>query len=297
LHALAQALADVTGARLGFLGEAANSVGGYIAGAVPLGGGKNAARMIAEPLKAYLLLGVEAELDTYDPASTVAALKQAELVVALSPFQHRALEYAHVMLPIAAFSETAGTFISTEGALQSFTGAVQPLGETRPGWKVLRVLGNLLGLPGFDQDSADAVRREALGDGDVGSKLDNRTAAEVPRALAASETNGLQRIGEVPVYSSDPLVRRSPPLQKTRDGAPPIAWINAALYERLGLRTGDRLRVRQAGGEAVVEAAVDERLPDGCIRLAAARPETADLGAMFGPVEAERVAAQQKIAV
>ena len=297
LHALAQALADITGARLGFLGEAANSVGGYVAGAVPLGGGKNAAQMVTEPLKAYLLLGVEAELDTHDPARTVAALKQAELVVAMSPFQHRALDYAHVMLPIAAFSETAGTFINTEGTVQSFTGAVQPLGETRPAWKVLRVLGNLLGLPGFDQDSADAVRREALGEGDVASKLNNRITAEVPRALAASDTDGLQRIGEVSVYSSDPLVRRSPPLQKTRDGAPPIAWVNGALYERLGLRAGDHLRVRQAGGEAVVEAAVDERLPDGCIRLAAARPETADLGAMFGPVEAERVAAQQKIAV
>ena len=169
LHALAQALADITGARLGFLGEAANSVGGYVAGAVPFGppAGKNAVQMVAEPLKAYLLLGVEAELDTYDPARAVAALKQADLVVAMSAFQHRALEYAHVMLPIGPFTETAGTFINTEGTVQTFGGVVQPLAETRPAWKVLRVLGNLLGLPGFDQDSAEAVRQEALGDGDV----------------------------------------------------------------------------------------------------------------------------------
>ena len=96
---------------------------------------------------ARMLLGVEAELDTHDPGRMLKALRQAELVVAISPFEHRALEYAHVMLPIGPFTETAGTFINTEGTVQSFAGCVQPLGETRPAWKVLRVLGNLLKAP------------------------------------------------------------------------------------------------------------------------------------------------------
>ena len=299
LHALAQALADVTGARLGFLGEAANSVGGYIAGAVPFGApaGKNAAQMVAEPLKAYLLLGVEAELDTHDPARTVAAMKQAELVVAMSPYQHGAVDYAHVLLPIGPFTETAGTFISTEGRAQGFTGCVQPIGEARPAWKVLRVLGNLLGLAGFDHDSAEIVRREVLGDGDLAAKLDNRVTLAAPQALPVRTADGLERIGEVPIYSADTLVRRAPSLQKTRDAAPPLAWMNPALYDRLALRAGDRLRVTQAGGEASVCVAVDPRVPDGCIRLAAARPETAALGPMFGTVQAERIAEQQKVAV
>jgi NADH-quinone oxidoreductase subunit G len=299
LHALAQALSELTGARLGFLGEAANSVGGYIAGAIPFGSpaGKNAAQMTTEPLKAYLLLGVEAELDTHDPARTLEALRQAELVVAMSPFEHRALEYAHVMLPIGPFSETAGTFINTEGNVQSFSGCVQPLGETRPAWKVLRVLGNLLGLPGFDQDNADAVKREALGEVAVTSRLNNRIVNAPPVVVTAPVEQTLQRIGEVPIYSSDALVRRSPPLQKTRDGEPPVAWISPVLYQRLGLMAGDFVRVRQDGGEAVLPVAVDERLPHGCIRLAAARPETAELGAMFGSITAERVAAQHKVAV
>ncbi len=300
LHALAQALGDVTGARVGFLSEAANSVGGYIAGAVPFDSpaGKNAAQMVDEPLKAYLLLGLEAELDTHDPARTVAALKQAELVVALSAFENTAaLEYAHVILPVGPFTETAGTFISTEGRVQSFTGCVQPLGEARPAWKVLRVLGNLLGVPGFDYDSAEAVKRDALGDGDITARLANRMEATALSAPGASVGEGLQRIAEVPIYSADPLVRRSEPLQKTRDAEPPVAWVNPVLYAQLGLLAGDQLRVRQAGGEAILPVAVDARLPDGCIRLAAARPETAHLGPMFGVVSAERVAVQQTVAV
>jgi NADH-quinone oxidoreductase subunit G len=300
LRALAQALADMTGARLGVLGEAANSVGGYIAGAVPFGSpsGKNAAQMVADPLKAYLLLGVEADLDTHDPVRTLAALKQADLVVAMASFEHGpALEYAHVMLPIGPFTETAGTFINMEGVAQSFTGCVQPLGETRPAWKVLRVLGNLLGLAGFEHDSADAVKREALGQVDIAAKLDNRLAARNLGTLPGAAADGLQRIGEVPMYSADPLVRRSVPLQKTRHAEPPVAFVNPALYQRLGLMSGDALLVRQDGGEALVPVAVDDRLPDGCVRLAAARPETAALGPMFGPISAERVAGEQKVAV
>ncbi|MGZ8156945.1 MAG: molybdopterin-dependent oxidoreductase, partial [Burkholderiales bacterium] len=298
LHALAQALGEITGAHVGFLSEAANTVGGYIAGAVPFGdpAGNNAGQMVAEPLKAYLLLGLEAELDTHDPARTLAALRQAELVVAMSPYEHRAVDYAHVMLPIGPFTETAGTFINMEGRVQSFNGCVQPLGEARPAWKVLRVLGNLLGLAGFDYDSAEAVRKEALGSGDVAAKLSNRITAPVA-ALARVSGEGLQRIGEVPIYSSDPIVRRSPPLQKTRDAAPPVAWITSVLYERLRMNPGDFLRVRQGGGEALVAVAIDDRLPPDCIRLAAARPETAELGGMFGTVSVEPVAAQQKVAV
>jgi len=297
LHLLAQALAEATGARFGFLGEAANSVGGFIAGCIPTGTpwGKNARQMLEEPLKAYLLLGVEAELDTHDPQRAVAAMKSAELVVAMSPYQHAATGYANVLLPVSPFTETAGTFISTEGAVQEFQGVVRPLGETRPAWKVLRVLGNLLELPGFEHDSAEDVRREALGNGEIAGRLDNRLQSAVAGAPAAAA--GLQRIAEVPIYAADAIVRRARSLRQTRDGAPPVARMNRALFEKLGLREGDFVRVRQGAGEALVAAMMDDKLPEGCIRLAAARPETAQLGAMFGTVTAERVPAQQKVAV
>ena len=299
LHELGLGLADLTGARFGFLGEAANSVGGYVAGCVPFGqkAGLSAAQMLSEPLKAYLLLGVEAELDTHNPQQSVAAMKSAELVVAMSPYQHMATDYAQVMLPIAPFTETAGTFVNTEGAVQGFQGVVRPLGEARPAWKVLRVLGNLLGLQGFDYDDADEVKRDALGSGEIAVRLDNRVKSTGLTAIAPPRASGIQRIAEVPIHAADAIVRRSRPLQRTRDAAPPIAWMNRALFEQLGLREGDAVRVRQGAGEALVDAAIDDKLPAGCLRLAAARPETAALGAMYGTVTAERVPAQQKVAV
>ena len=297
LHELGLALADLTGARFGFLGEAANSVGGYIAGCVPAGSGLNSGALLADPLKAYLLLGVEPELDTHDPQRATAAMRGAELVVAMSPYQHGATEYAHVILPIAPFTETSGTFVSTEGAVQSFSGVVQPLGETRPGWKVLRVLGNLLGLPGFEYDSSEEIKREALGDGaDVAAKLGNALAPGNSSVRAGAPT-GIERIAEVPPYAADAIVRRARALQQTRDAGPPVASMNRALADQLGLREGDLARVRQGAADAVVAFAIDDRLPAGCVRLAAARPETAALGAMFGALTVERVPMQQKAAV
>jgi len=298
LHALAQTLADMTGARFGFLGEAANSVGGYVAGCVPGSpGGKNAWQMLKDPLKAYLLLGIEAELDTHDSRQAVAAMRSAELVVAMSPYQHNAVEYAHVLLPIAPFTETAGTFISTEGRVQGFNGVVRPLGETRPAWKVLRVLGNLLGLSGFDQDSAEDVKRDAIGNGEMSGRLGNQWKQAKIGAVEPARAAGLQRIAEVPMYAADAIVRRAQALRQTRDAASPVAWMNRALYEKLGMREGDGVRVRQAGGEAVLAAGIDDKLPADCLRLAAATPETASLGAMFGTVTVERIPAQQKAAV
>ncbi|MEO6564960.1 MAG: NADH-quinone oxidoreductase subunit NuoG, partial [Casimicrobiaceae bacterium] len=309
LHALAQQLAGMLGARLGFLGEAANSVGGYIAGATPAsagappdtarapgaGHGLNALQMMAEPRKAYLLLGVEPELDCYHPARAMAAMKQAEFVVALSPYEHRALEYAHALLPISPFTETSGTFISTEGRVQTFTGVVLPLGETRPAWKVLRVLGNLLGVAGFDYDSSEAVRARLLGTSEVAARLDNRLPDG--GANPPSVATGIERIGEVPIYQTDAIVRRAAPLQKTHDAREPVAAMNAALFDSLGLRDGDSIRVAQDGGAATVAALRDDRVPDGCIRLPAGHPATAELGGAFGAVTAERVAAAEKLAV
>ncbi|MBM3358080.1 MAG: NADH-quinone oxidoreductase subunit G [Betaproteobacteria bacterium] len=298
LHALAHALAAVTGARLGFLGEAANSVGGHIAGCVPYGepAGLNAGRMLAQPLKAYLLLGVEAELDTHDPQQALAAMRAAELVVAMSPFQHRAVDYAHVLLPIAPFTETAGTYISTEGTVQSFRGVVRPLGEARPAWKVLRVLGNLLGLAGFEHDSAEAIRGEILRSTDLSGRLDNRPPVSTLEAQAPRSGRAIERIAEVPIYYSDAIVRRARALQNTRDAAAPVAAMNRALAERMGVREGDPLRVQQGEGEAVVYAAVDDRLPADCIRLAAGHPVTAGLGPMFGELRAERAAERAQAA-
>jgi NADH-quinone oxidoreductase subunit G len=288
LHALAKTIAELTGARLGFLTEAANSVGGTVAGAYPRNAGLHAAAMLADPRKAYLLLHADPELDTADPARTCSALASAELVVALSPFKSGALAHANVLLPVAPFTETAGTFINCEGRSQEFSGVVPPHAQTRPAWKVLRVLGSLLSLPGFDYESIEAVRNDLPRADEIGNWLSNatQTALEPPAPPAA---NGLERIAEVPIYAADPLVRRAPSLQKTRDARPPTARMNAATLAALKLADGAAVSVRQGSGEAMLSAALDPGVPDGCVRVAAAHPATRTLGPMFGPIAVEGV--------
>jgi NADH-quinone oxidoreductase subunit G len=293
LHAIAQRLADSLGAKLGFLGEAANSVGGYLAG---LPQGANAGAMIAQPRRAYLLLNAEPELDCADPAAAIAAMRMAPFVVALSPFRHKAAEYAHLMLPIAPFTETAGTFISTEGRVQSFHPAVRPLGETRPAWKVLRVLGGLLELPGFEHDTAEQVRAEGLGGRDLAAALANSTsvsAAAPARGAQGGAAPGLQRIADVPIHFADALARRSAPLQATHDAQASRCWMNSRVMHTLGIAAGQAVRVRQGEGRARLVAALDERLPDGCVRVAAAHEQVAGLGPMFGAVTVEKIAMER----
>ena len=295
LQWLAEKLAGLLGAKFGFLGESANSVGGYLAQATP-GAGLNARQMLEKKLKAYLLLGVEPEVDSYDAAQAMAAMKGAEFVVALSPYQHQALEYANALLPIAPFTETSGTFISTEGRVQSFNGVVLPLAETRPAWKVLRVIGNLAGLPGFEYDSSEAVRRDAIGDGNVLSRLNNSLRA-VPVAHIAGDTIEMERIGEVAPYQADAIVRRAAALQKSAVGAPPVATMHGMDLTRLGINDGDSIKISQGSGVVVVNVKKDDKLPAHCIRIPGGHEATAVLGGLFGSVSLEPVVTEQKVAV
>ncbi len=288
LHAIAQQLADGLGAMFGFLGEAANSVGGYVAGAAH---GLDARAVLEQPHKAYVLLNAEPELDCADPQAALAAVCAADFVVQLSAFRTVASAYASVLLPIAPFTETAGTFINTEGRVQAFHACVKPLGDARPGWKVLRMLGTLLGLKGFEFDTIEQVRAACIAGRDVGSLLSNRTS--VAAAAAAPAVKGIQRIADVPIHFADALARRSAPLQKTRDAQPPKAWLNAGLMKQLGVAVGDQLLVKQGAGEATLACALDDGLPDGCVRIAAAHASTAGLGPMFGTVSLQSLGAEK----
>jgi len=276
IHAAAQSL----GVKVGFLGEAANSVGGYVAG-LPAGGGMPAVRQKT----ALLLLNVEPRLDCADPR----AADDARFIVNLTSWKSAV---GDVLLPVAPFSETAGTFVSTEGRVQSFHASVMPAGEARPAWKVLRVLGTMMGREGMAFDTIEEVREACLAGRDVGSLLSNRlegSAAGAARQAGA----GLQRIADVPIYWTDPLVRRAPALQKTRDARPPRAWMNATLMKKLGIADGQPVRARQGEGEVRLPAALDDRLPDDCVRIAAGHEATAGLGPMFGRLQVEGVKAEK----
>ena len=285
LLALALWLGEHTGASVGFLGEAANSVGAQLVGAQPGPGGLSAARMLSQPMKALLLLNVEPVLDAADAAAARQALSASGLVVALTPFADAVSEFADVMLPVAPFSETGGAFVNAEGRVQSFHGVVRALGDSRPGWKVLRVLGNLLGLSGFSQESVEEVRAEALGVGvEVASRLSNASAAS---PAVAAPLAGLERVADVPVYATDSLVRRAPSLQATADAAAPVVGLPAALWAQLGLSAGAQVRVSQGAASAVLPARLDPSLAATAVRLSAGHPLTAGLGAMFGPITVE----------
>ncbi|MDP1648412.1 MAG: NADH-quinone oxidoreductase subunit NuoG [Rubrivivax sp.] len=287
LLALAAWIAEHTGASCGYLGEAGNGVGAQLVAALPGAGGLHAGQMLSRPMKALLLLNTEPVLDSADAAAARSALAASGLVVALTPFKDAAADVADVMLPIAPFTETAGTYVNAEGRVQTFHGVVRPLGETRPAWKVLRVLGNLLGLAGFDHQSAEDVRAEALGDlAALASRLDNRAA--VPTAAPAASV-GLQRVSDVPIYAVDSLVRRAASLQLTADARDPVVGVPSALWHQMGMVPGGRVLVTQGLGAVVLPAREDSSMAAGAVRIAAGHPATAALGAMFGAVGVEKV--------
>ena len=286
LLSLANWIGEQTGATVGVLSAAANSVGAQLVNARPGQGGRTAAQLLNDqPPKALLLLNTDPVLDGANAAAAAKAVNAAEMVVVLTPFKTGpVVEFADVLLPTAPFTETSGSFVNAEGRLQSFVGVAKARGETRPGWKILRVLGNLLSLQGFDFDSSEQVRTAALGSSlDLASRLGNTVSAQ---SAAVAPVQGLERLTTVPIYATDALVRRATSLQLTRDGRDAaIASLPQALWTELGLaEKGAQVRVSQNGGEAVLAAQLDASLPATVVRIPAGIPETAALGAFTGAI-------------
>jgi NADH-quinone oxidoreductase subunit G len=246
LLALANWIGEQTGATVGYLGEAANTVGAQLAGALPGAGGLNAGQMLNGSLEAAILLNNEPEFDSAAGKKAVAALEKAEMVVTLSPFKAN-LEFSDVLLPIAPFTETPGTFVNAEGRVQSFHAVVKPQGEARPAWKVLRVLANLLGLSGFEFESAQEVLVTARGTQDAqashvqGGRLSNATTAAINVSA-----DGAPPITAA-IYQLDSIVRRAPSLQLTADA-------RAVHLAEGGRGDGSRLDARAPSGGGAAQA-------------------------------------------
>ncbi|MEQ6342236.1 MAG: NADH-quinone oxidoreductase subunit NuoG [Gammaproteobacteria bacterium] len=244
LRALAGVISQLSNAVFGYLPEAGNSVGGWLSGALPHRGafgesiatpGLDARAMLDSRLKAYLLLGIEPEFDCADPTTALTALTGADFVVSLSSYKSELMQrYANVILPIGPFTETSGTFVNAEGRWQSFAGVVSPLGESRPGWKVLRVLGNLFGLDGFDYFSSEEVRDELRATA-TETKVDNTMIWSCPSKLGVEAVSGTI---DTPMYAVDAIVRRAPSLQKTADGQVAANYFTEieTIKARLGLQ-------------------------------------------------------------
>ena len=225
LLSLASWIGKHTGATVGYLTEAANTVGAQLLGLVPGDSSRDAGEMVNSGLKAVILLNTEPKEDVRNGDEAEKAISRAQMVVTLSPFKAN-MNISDVILPIAPFTETAGSFVNAEGRLQSFHAVVKPLGDTRPAWKVLRVLGNMLGISGLDHESTTDVLNAALPNVKSGECVDaallnNECSTYVDLSASAADPT------TAAIYQLDSLVRRAPSLQATRDGGRPQSEVGA----------------------------------------------------------------------
>jgi len=264
------------------------------AGGVDIGhSGKHAGELLSSPQSVYLTLGVDPEFDAANPAEAVASLRGADDVVSLSAYLSPAMrECASVVLPISVSTETFGTWVNAAGIWQTSKGIVAAPGQARPGWKVLRVLGDLLALDGFNYSSPEEITAEVQQQCE-NVTLDNAVSAS-DVALQPELDTAFVRAGETPLYATDPVVRRSVPLQKTSDAKSALfATLCADDANRLGLSDGGDVKVRQSwgqngsqrSGETTLPVRIDDSVPVGSVWVPTGIAETATLGALFTPVE------------
>lgn len=298
IRLLATKIAEQVKGNLMFFTEGCNAAGGWLAGALPHRSleeknlekvGLDAAAMLNQPRKAYLLLNVEPNLDCGNPVSAMKALQASDCTVALSVFKNSVLDkLAHVILPIAPFTETSGTYINIAGTWQSFRGIAKPYKESRPAWKVLRVLGNFLAISNFDYSSSEAVLNEIKGLLDKKTLVQSKSFQADWQAIKFSHESKLSRIGEIPIYSGDSLVRRAKALQKTQiiiEGELARVRIHPDTAKKLNLNESDRIEVKQGDQRIRLSVLLDNRVPSNAVFLWGGIVETENLPELFGAIE------------
>ena len=296
LHGLAQFIAEQTGARFGFLQEGGNSVGAHLVNAVQGNEGSINSLLDGER-HAYLLMHVEPLADLPNPQQTRAALTKADTVIALTAFTSPdLLELADVLLPITPFTETMASYVNTAGTIQTIQPAVKPLGDSRPAWKVIRTLGTLAKLDGFLYNLPEEVRAEALPemhDSAVSRANNQFTGLFSLSTTVPAQPASLERLGEVPLYQVDAIVRRSSALQLTADAKlASKVGLGPDTFAELGLVEGEIVQVTQAGMSVNMTATQIPNLAAGVVRLASTTLASMQLGPMFGPITVTRIAGE-----
>jgi NADH-quinone oxidoreductase subunit G len=291
LRTLAAYIADATGSALNVLSLGGNSTGAWLAGAVPHRGpggadattGKNVRQMLESPLEAYVLWGIEPGFDVASPAASVKTLRGAGKVIIVASHAASGLyEMGDVILPLAPQPESEGSMVNYDGTVLSWKPAAKASGQARSGWKILRKLGGELGLDGFDQTSLADVQT-GMQDATRGASA----AATAPQLGEPGSSDGLHRIGDLPMYAVDALSRRAQPLQKTIHADSDFVGLNAADAARIGLAEGATARVSQGGMEGEFEVRISERVPEGGAWLHSATCATRKFGHAFAPINVE----------
>jgi len=287
---LAQFIAAHTGATFGFLPVGGNAVGAALVKA----NGPGVQALLSGNQRAMLLMNLEPDMDLPHPQQARAALAKAHTVIALSAYQSPdLLEVADVILPITPFTETVGTYVNAEGRAQTIQPAVKPLGSSRPAWKVLRVLGELLGLNGFLFNAPEEILGEALSE-NFTTQLSNQATTN---SLAHDDTfiaAGLERLSDEAIYGSDQIVRRAPALQVTRDAKRNNqVGLGQVLFTELNLQEGDTVLVTQDTQSVELPATLEKHLASGVVRLSVGTRAGAKLGSMFGSVTVSKVVVRE----
>ena len=316
LRALAEAIAKETGSVLGYLSEGANAAGAWLAGAVPHRGaagealvaevesnedesaedeatesetvvqGYHAAEINDQSPSAVILLNVEPDFDSVH--ATKQTLQQANMVVAISVFDSPSLrETADVLLPASAFAETSGTFVNVEGFWQSFKGACPAQGESRPAWKILRVLANMLDQKDFDYMSSEEIRKE-LRDKCENIELNNASSSDAVVEVKVGD-DSLMRSGDVPMYAGDALLRRASSLQKASDAQSLCVRLNSAEAARLGVAESETVYASQGDANTQMDLVIDDSIPDGSAWIPMALQGSELLGDAFAAIKVEKV--------
>jgi NADH-quinone oxidoreductase subunit G len=227
--------------------------------------------------------------DLSNPKVAKAALLQAQTVIAISSFiSDDLLELADVILPVTTYTEQAGTYINIVGEVQTIQASVRPLGQARPGWKILRVLGDLLKLDGFQFNTVEEVRNTALDGVDIATLLSNRTQT-VLEVGKTTLSHDVERVADVPIYFSDAIVRRAPSLHLTTDSKNSMkVGIPAGLFAQMQLKEGDPIKITQGDSQVVLPATMQKGLVEGVARIASGTPASANLGDAFGQIVLEK---------
>ena len=298
LRALSNFIAQATNSNFGMLAQSGNTVGAWLSGVLPhrlpAGGintdaGLNVSEMLGAPRRAYVLFNLEPEFDFANSPAALEAMQVADFVVVFTPFNNEQIQqYADVILPIATFAETDGTFVNTTGHWQSIGKAVSAPGEARPAWKVLRVLANKLGFDDMQYQTSEQIRdelKQLFSDQiDFTSHLKDFNHVNLK-----SDVNKMHRISDMPIYAVDNVVRRAASLQKAVADQEKHVAMSAVQAKQLGLLNEQVVRVVQGKQEVTLPLRIVENMSDNCVWVQKSATQTDALGEAIAPVEIQRM--------
>lgn len=271
LISLVQQISSKLGISYGFLLGKSNEIGANLVGFVPHKGpfnteinnqGQNVNQMLTNQKQCYVLFNTELECDVIDSHLALNVLANASTNLVFTSFvNEHMLSYADVILPITPFTETAGSYINLEGVWQKFNGVTKPLGDSRPGWKVIRALANVLGFEDFIENSIEDIRIQLSSLDKLSMLLSNTTKYQASLINSKDLLNSIIRIGMHNIYFVDSLSRRADSLQQTILAKPKELQLSNELANKFAIKENDLVKLKQNSFTHNFKASIDKKIP------------------------------------